>query len=162
MEQVFLCLGGNVGDTRQYLEQAIGLIDSRIGRVTAKSAIYQSEPWGFKAEQMFLNQVIVVETALEPQIVLEHCLQIETELGRTRGGNGYEPRTIDIDIIFFGNQIIKQPNLTVPHPLMHRRNFVLQPLCDVTPDFVHPVLGLTVSQLADVCDDKSAVKRLNS
>ena len=151
-----------MGDTRHYLEQAIALIDNRIGAVTAKSAIYQSEPWGLECDQWFLNQVVIAETELEPHIVLERCLQIETELGRTRSGNGYEPRTIDIDIIFFGNQIIKQPNLTVPHPLMHRRNFVLQPLCDVTPDFVHPVLGLTVSQLADVCDDKSAVKRLNS
>ena len=161
MEKVYLCLGGNVGETRQYLEQAIELINSRIGRVTAKSGIYQSEPWGFKAEQMFLNQVVIVETELAPNAVLERCLQIETELGRTRSGNGYEPRTIDIDIIFFGNQIIKQPNLTVPHPLMHRRNFVLKPLCDVAPYFVHPILGLTISQLADVCDDKAVVRRLN-
>ena len=161
MERVYLCLGGNVGDTRQYLEKAIDLIDSRIGRVTAKSGIYQSEPWGFKAEQMFLNQVVIAETELAPQIVLENCFQIEAELGRTRSGNGYEPRTIDIDIIFFGNQTINQPNLTVPHPLMHRRNFVLQPLCNVAPDFVHPVLGLTVKQLAAVCDDKAVVKRLN-
>ena len=161
MERVYLCLGGNVGDTRQYLEQAIGLIDSRIGRVTAKSAIYQSEPWGFKAEQMFLNQVVIAETELAPNAVIEQCLQIETELGRARSGNGYEPRTIDIDIIFFGNQKINQPNLIVPHPLMHRRNFVLQPLCNVAPDFVHPIFGLTVKQLVAVCDDKAVVKMLN-
>ena len=160
MEQVYLCLGGNVGDTRQYLEQAIGLIDSCIGRITAKSAIYQSEPWGFKAEQMFLNQIVVAETELAPNAVIEQCLQIETELGRARSGNGYEPRTIDIDIIFFGNQKINQPNLTVPHPLIHCRNFVLQPLCNVAPDFVHPVFGLTVKQLAAVCDDKAVVRRL--
>lgn len=161
MERVYLCLGGNVGDTRHYLEQAIGLIESRIGTVLQKSSIYWSEPWGFSAEQMFLNQIVVVETALESQIVLEHCLQIETELGRTRSGNGYEPRVIDIDIIFFGSQIIDTPNLKVPHPLMNRRNFVLQPLCEIAPDFVHPVFGLTVKQLAAVCDDKAVVKMLN-
>ena len=150
-----------MGDTRHYLEQAIGLIESRIGTVLQKSSIYWSEPWGFSAEQMFLNQIVVVETALESQIVLEHCLQIETELGRTRSGNGYEPRVIDIDIIFFGSQIIDTPNLKVPHPLMNRRNFVLQPLCEIAPDFVHPVFGLTVKQLAAVCDDKAVVKMLN-
>ena len=161
MEKVYLCLGGNIGDMRHYLEQAIALIDNRIGVVTAKSAIYQSEPWGLECSQWFLNQVVIAETELEPHIVLESCLKIETELGRTRSGNGYEPRTIDIDIIFFGNQIINTPDIQVPHPLMHLRNFVLQPLCDVARDFVHPVLGLTISQLADVCDDKAVVRRLN-
>ena len=150
-----------MGDTRHYLEQAIALIDNRIGAVTAKSAIYQSEPWGLECDQWFLNQVVIAETELEPHIVLERCLQIETELGRTRSGNGYEPRTIDIDIIFFGGQIIRQPDLQVPHPLMHRRNFVLQPMCDVAADFVHPVIGKTVRQLADECDDKSAVTPLH-
>ena len=160
MEKVYLCLGGNVGDTRQYLNQAISLISSRIGRVAAQSAVYQSEPWGFNAEQMFLNQAVMVETELEPHAVLERCLQIESELGRTRSGNGYEPRTTDIDIIFFGNQIIDTPDLQVPHPLMHRRNFVLQPLCEIAPNLVHPVFGLTVKQLADECGDSLQTVRL--
>ncbi|MBR6082173.1 MAG: 2-amino-4-hydroxy-6-hydroxymethyldihydropteridine diphosphokinase [Salinivirgaceae bacterium] len=159
MEKVYLCLGGNIGDTRNYLQNAVAIIGRRIGRVVSQSAVYQSEPWGFNAEQMFLNQVVVAETELEPHAVLELCLQIEAELGRTRSGNGYEPRTIDIDIVFFGQQIISQPDLQVPHPLMHRRNFVLRPLCDVAADFVHPVLGLTVRQLADICDDKAVVRK---
>lgn len=160
MEKVYLCLGGNVGDTRQYLNQAISLISSRIGTVTVQSSVYRSEPWGFNAEQMFLNQAVMVEPELEPHIVLERCLQIESELGRTRSGNGYEPRTIDIDIIFFGNQIIDTPDLKVPHPLMHRRNFVLQPLCEIAPNLVHPVFGLTVKQLADECGDSLQTVRL--
>lgn len=159
MEKVYLCLGGNIGDTRNYLQNAVAMISRRIGRVVSQSAVYQSEPWGFNAEQMFLNQVVVAETELEPHAVLELCLQIEAELGRTRSGNGYEPRTIDIDIVFFGQQIISQPDLQVPHPLMHRRNFVLRPLCDVAADLVHPVLGLTVRQLADICDDKAVVRK---
>lgn len=158
MEKVYLCLGGNIGDTRNYLQNAVAMIDHRIGHVVSQSAVYQSEPWGFNAKQMFLNQVVVAETELEPHAVLELCLQIEAELGRTRSGNGYEPRTIDIDIVFFGQQIISQPDLQVPHPLMHQRNFVLRPLCDVAADFVHPVFGLTVRQLADICDDKAVVK----
>ena len=159
MEKVYLCLGGNIGDTRNYLQNAVAMIGRRIGRVVSQSAVYQSEPWGFNAEQMFLNQVVVAETELEPHAVLELCLQIEAELGRTRSGNGYEPRTIDIDIVFFGQQIVSQPDLQVPHPLMHRRNFVLRPLCDVAADFVHPVFGLTVKQLAAICDDKAVVRK---
>ena len=160
METVYLCLGGNVGDTHDYLNRAIGLIESRIGKTVQLSGIYQSEPWGLECSQWFLNQVVAVETELEPNAVLERCLQMESELGRTRSGNDYEPRTIDIDIIFFGHQIISQPDLQVPHPLMHRRNFVLQPMCDVAADFVHPVIGKTVSQLLEECDDKSAVTPL--
>ena len=159
MEKVYLCLGGNIGDTRNYLQNAVAMIGRRIGRIVSQSAVYQSEPWGFNAEQMFLNQVVVAETELEPHAVLELCLQIEAELGRTRSGNGYEPRTIDIDIVFFGQQIVNQPDLQVPHPLMHRRNFVLRPLCDVAADFVHPVFGLTVKQLAAICDDKAVVRK---
>ena len=154
-------MGGNKGDTRTYLERATAAIESRIGRIAERSAIYWSEPWGFEAEQMFLNQIVVAETALEPYVVLERCLQIETELGRTRSGNGYEPRTIDIDIIFFGNRIINTPNLKVPHPLMHQRNFVLRPLADVAPDFVHPVSGLTVRQLADACSDNGKCEKVD-
>ena len=158
MEQVYLCLGGNVGDTRQYLSRAIELIDSRIGAVMQKSDVYRSEPWGMECDQWFLNQSVMVETEFEPQVVLEQCLQIEAELGRTRSGNGYEPRTIDIDIIFFGNQVISQPNLTVPHPFMHRRNFVLRPLCQIAPDFVHPVFGESLERLVEMCPDKSVVE----
>ena len=153
MKKAYLCLGGNKGDVRSYLERASTAIGNRIGHITERSAIYWSEPWGFKAEQMFLNQIVVAETELEPHVVLERCLQIETELGRTRSGNGYEPRTIDIDIIFFGDNIIDTPDLKVPHPLMHQRNFVLRPLADVAPDFVHPIFGLTIKQLADACSD---------
>ena len=160
MEKVYLCLGGNIGDTRNYLQNAVAMIGRRIGRVVSQSAVYQSEPWGFNAEQMFLNQVVVAETELEPHAVLELCLQIEAELGRTRSGNGYEPRTIDIDIVFFGQQIISQPDLQVPHPLMHRRNFVLRPLCDVAADFVHPVFRKTVHQILTECDDNAMVKQL--
>ena len=160
METVYLCLGGNVGETHDYLNRAIGLIESRIGKIVQSSGIYLSEPWGLECSQWFLNQVVAAETKLEPHAVLEHCLQIESELGRTRSGNGYEPRTIDIYIIFFGHQIVSQPDLQVPHPLMHQRNFVLQPLCDVAADFVHPVFRKTVHQILAECDDNAMVKQL--
>lgn len=147
-----------MGDTRHYLKRAIELVNSRIGAVVLESGTYRSEPWGLDCAQWFLNQVIMVETALEPGSVLKHCLQIEAELGRTRSGNGYEPRTIDIDIIFFGKQVIDTTDLKVPHPLMHQRNFVLRPLCDIAPNFVHPVIGSTIQQLTELCGDKLVVE----
>ena len=151
-----------MGDTRHYLEQAVAMIGKQIGHIISQSPIYQSEPWGFNAKQMFLNQSVMVKTELEPHAVLEHCLQIESELGRTRSGNGYEPRTIDIDIIFYGSRIINQPDLKVPHPLMHLRNFVLRPLCDIAPDFVHPTLNKAISQLASECEDNGECERMVS
>lgn len=147
-------MGGNIGNTQAVFKKAIEQIESGIGRCVLKSRLYTTEPWGFEAEQLFLNQVVVVETELEPHAVLELCLQTEAELGRTRG-NGYQSRTIDIDILFFDNRIIDLPDLKVPHPLLHLRNFVLQPMCDVAPQLVHPVLKKTMEQLRAECADEA-------
>ena len=154
MNTAYLCLGGNIGNTQAIFNKAIEQIESGIGRCVLKSRLYATEPWGFEAEQLFLNQVVAVATELEPHAVLEQCLLIEAELGRTRSGNGYQPRTIDIDILFIDNQIIDFPDLKVPHPLLHLRNFVLQPMCDVAPKFVHPVLKKTMAELRDECPDE--------
>lgn len=154
MATAYLCLGGNIGNTQAVFKKAIEQIESGIGRCVLKSRLYTTEPWGFEAEQLFLNQVVVVETELEPHAVLELCLQTEAELGRTRG-NSYQSRTIDIDILFFDNRIIDLPDLKVPHPLLHLRNFVLQPMCDVAPKLVHPVLKKTMEQLRAECADEA-------
>lgn len=153
MNTAYLCLGGNIGDTRAVFEKAIALIESRIGRCVRKSRLYVTEPWGFEADTPFLNQVVVVETEHEPHAVLEFCQQIEAELGRTRSGKGYQSRTIDIDILFIDNLITDLPDLKIPHPFMHLRNFVLQPMCDVAPQLVHPVLKKTMTQLRAECED---------
>lgn len=150
MSLVYLCLGGNVGDTQKYLDKSIAEIGRRIGAVCSQSAVYETEPWGFTAEQMFLNQVVAVRTELEPHAILLECQQIEKELGRVRHGKGYESRCIDIDIVFIDSQIIDTDDLKVPHPLMHKRLFVLNPMCDIAPDFVHPVLGKTMRELKDL------------
>ena len=149
-----LLLGGNIGDTAGLLAEARGLIEARIGRIARQSALYGSEAWGFEAGQDFINQAIVASTPLPPHEVLRHALQIEAELGRTRNGRGYSDRTMDIDIIFYGDRVIDEPQLVVPHPRLHLRNFVLVPLCEIMPDFAHPVLGKTISQLLDECPDK--------
>ncbi|MBR5168334.1 MAG: 2-amino-4-hydroxy-6-hydroxymethyldihydropteridine diphosphokinase [Salinivirgaceae bacterium] len=154
MNTAYLCLGGNIGNTQAIFKKAIEQIESGIGRCVLKSRLYTTEPWGFEAEQLFLNQVVAVTTELEPHAVLEQCLLIEAELGRTRSGNGYQPRTIDIDILFIDNQIIDLPDLKIPHPLLHLRNFVLQPMCDIAPKFVHPILKKTMAELRDECPDE--------
>jgi len=161
METVYLSLGGNMGDTRTIFHKAIRLIESRIGLCVKKSHLYQTEPWGFSSDKLFLNQVLAVETRLEPVSILKQCLQIEAELGRTRSGKGYESRIIDIDILFIGNKIIDQPDLKVPHPLIAKRNFVLKPMCEIAPDFIHAVMKESIAQLCSHCTDSMACVRID-
>ncbi len=156
-----LLLGGNMGNSVELCHKAVELIGTEIGTITATSALYCSEAWGFEAEQHFVNQAVVASTRLSPTLVLDKALAIEVSLGRTRSGNGYSSRTMDIDIIFYGNQVIDNaPRLIVPHPRMHLRNFVLIPLCDIIPEYVHPVFGKTIRQLLGECTDTSGVWRL--
>ena len=156
-----LLLGGNIGDTAGMLKEACRQIAQQIGPIEKQSALYGSEAWGFEAEHHFVNQAVVASTRLSPTLVLDKALAIEAALGRTRSGNGYSSRTMDIDIIFYGNQVIDNaPRLIVPHPRMHLRNFVLIPLCDIIPEYVHPVFGKTIRQLLGECTDTSGVWRL--
>lgn len=157
-----LLLGGNVGDTAEMVQEACRQIELQIGPIEKRSALYGSEAWGFETEQDFINQAVVVKTPLPPHRVLELALEIEKQLGRKRSGNGYSSRTMDIDIIFFGDSVIDEPDLVVPHPRMHLRNFVLVPLCEILPDFVHPVFGKTIRQLLDECPDEGKVWELIS
>lgn len=159
VETVFL-LGGNVGDSAELCRQAVELIEKQIGKTTRVSSLYGSEAWGFSAEQHFVNQAVAVSTDLSPTLVLEKALDIEAQLGRKRSGKGYSSRTMDIDVIFYGSEIIDTPRLTAPHPRLHLRNFVLVPLCDIIPDFVHPVFGKTVRQLLDECPDEGKVWKI--
>ena len=156
-----LLLGGNVGDTAEMLKEACRQIEQQIGPIEKQSALYGSEAWGFETEQDFINQAVVVRTSLPPHRVLELALEIEALLGRKRSGVGYSSRTMDIDIIFYGSEIIDTPRLTVPHPRLHLRNFVLVPLCEILPDFVHPVFGKNIRQLLDECPDDGKVWRID-
>ena len=127
------------------------------------SAAYESEPWGFEAEEWFLNRVIVLETELGPESLLAELLDIEKELGRVRHPEveGYCSRTADLDILYYGDRVIQTPTLTVPHPRLHLRRFALLPLCDVMPDFVHPVFQMTQMELLQRCPDESMVRELD-
>ena len=158
-ETVFVLLGSNLGDRELLVNQASKMIGERCGKIVAKSRLYESEPWGFKSEHWFLNQVVKVETALSPDDLMKELLEIEKELGRDRSvpHEGYVSRPMDLDILYFGSEIIDTQMVTAPHPRLHERRFTLLPLCDVAPDFVHPVMKKTNLQLLDECQDAGKV-----
>ena len=160
--RVTLLIGGNQGNRAELLQQACNMIGQEIGDIVQLSSIYESEAWGFEAEQSFLNQAVVVETRLDAQQVLNKALAIEAELGRVRMGNGYASRTMDIDILFVDDNCIDTPELIVPHPRIHQRNFVLVPLCEIMPDFVHPILQKTMSNLLKISPDEGKITRYNA
>ena len=152
-------MGSNLGDRESFLFKAIGSIDKQIGFVLKKSALFETEPWGFETNNKFLNMVVELETSLLPEVVLKECLSIEAELGRIRGmTEGYSSRTIDIDILFYDDLVLSTEELIVPHPHIQNRRFILAPMCDVAPEFMHPVLNKSIKFLLEECDDDGQVK----
>ena len=162
METSYLMLGGNVGDRMNYLCRSIDLLRRDAGKLTAMSAVYESEPWGFDDSCYFLNQAIAIETELVPHALLETVKRIEQTLGRmpTRKRSSYQARTIDIDILLYGNLVINAPELVIPHPRMIERMFVLQPMAELAPDLEHPVLRRTMSYLKERCTDTKKIKAM--
>ena len=159
MIDVFLLLGSNLGDRKGYLQKAIDLIETELGVVTQKSSIYETEAWGKTDEPNYLNQVVQVNTTLPARQVLEKVLQIETKMGRVREMK-WGARIIDIDILFYGQDIITEPGLTVPHPELHNRKFTLEPLSEISPDWQHPVFKKSIFQLKSELKDNLIVKKL--
>ena len=146
--ETLLLLGGNIGDVSATLDQAEAMIGELTGTVLSRSRDHWTEPWGFADDRLFLNRALVVRTDLSPHGLLEKCLGIERQLGRTRAeGQRYSARTIDIDLLLCGDQVISSPELVVPHPRMHERAFTLAPAADVAPDWPHPLLQRTVLNL---------------
>ncbi|MCB0461510.1 MAG: 2-amino-4-hydroxy-6-hydroxymethyldihydropteridine diphosphokinase [Flavobacteriaceae bacterium] len=158
---IYISLGSNKGDKFKNLQNAIDLIHQKIGFVSSISRVYKTEAIGFEGDD-FLNTCIVVETNLKPKKAMRLLLSVEKELGRTRNNaKGYQSRIIDLDIIFYNDEIIDTKLLTVPHPEMHKRRFVLQPLKDIAPQVEHPKKKKTVAELLEQSKDKSEVDSIN-
>jgi len=157
MAKVYFVIGGNLGDREQYIERTKSLISERVGFILRSSSIYESEPWGFEHNQDFLNQVIIVDTQLSPASLLLEISFIEGVLGRERNCAGYCSRTVDIDILFYDQQVLLTPSLIIPHKHLHKRLFVLTPLTELVPDMIHPLFSITIRELMAICDDTTKV-----
>lgn len=160
MHKAYLLLGSNLGNRHQHLADAELLISSGIGKIMNASSVYESAPWGFTDQPAFLNKVLLIETALLPNDLMQKILATEIQLGRVRKEKWHE-RIIDIDILFFDDQIIQTDDLTIPHPHLHERRFTLVPLNEIASQLQHPVLKKSIHQLLDECEDDSLVKKIN-
>ena len=161
MNKVYLLTGGNVGNRQQYLQESADLIETACGTITASSAIYETAPWGKTDQTAFLNQALQLATTLAPDELMKKLLAIEQMAGRKRTEK-YGPRTIDIDILLFNNEMVHTPFLIIPHPQMANRRFVLEPLNEIAATYVHPVLKKTIAQLLQACPDPLPVKKFSA
>jgi 2-amino-4-hydroxy-6-hydroxymethyldihydropteridine diphosphokinase len=157
MNLIYLSLGSNLGHRKQHLDEAIKLIQSRIGSIERVSHYYESDPWGYSSAYRFCNCCVSLQTPIEPLPLMDLLLEIEQEMGRQREGPGYSDRVIDIDMLLYGDRKLDHPRLTLPHPSMGDRRFVLAPLAEIAPEVIHPVAGISISKMLQVCADQSEV-----
>ncbi|OIQ28819.1 MAG: 2-amino-4-hydroxy-6-hydroxymethyldihydropteridine diphosphokinase [Bacteroidetes bacterium MedPE-SWsnd-G2] len=161
-KSVFIGLGSNEGNSLRFLQMAVDALFDKIGEISAISKVYKTKSVGFDGPD-FLNACVKVETSYSPEVLIEKILNIETELGRKRNdGQGYSSRCIDIDILYYESDIIDTPRLIVPHPHIHKRQFVLQPLKDIAAEVLHPVFEKTTTDLLVGCIDNSPVSLASS
>jgi 2-amino-4-hydroxy-6-hydroxymethyldihydropteridine diphosphokinase len=159
MIDVFLLFGSNLGNRHLFLNQAIERIERDISPVMKVSSVYETQSWGKTGEPDYLNQVIMLQTDLPAWAILQKILNIENILGRRREEK-WGSRTIDIDILFYGEEIVNEPGLHIPHPELHKRRFTLAPLAEIAPKFIHPVLNKNILQIKSELKDNLIVKKL--
>jgi 2-amino-4-hydroxy-6-hydroxymethyldihydropteridine diphosphokinase len=157
MNTVYLGLGGNMGNRLLMLHSALRYIENKIGSIVSFSSVYETAAWGNKGQAAFLNQAVKVSTDLKVEKVLKIILSIEEKMGRMRGNLRWQERIIDIDILFFNDNIIRKEKISVPHPEIPNRKFVLVPMVEIDAEFVHPVLKKTMRELLNSCPDELEV-----
>lgn len=161
MHQVFLGIGGNIGNKPANFRKVQNLIGRQIGVISKQSSVYESPPWGFHAEKKFWNQVLKVETELSPTEILSEITKIESAFNRKRHSGGYVSREMDVDILCYDDIFIETEELIIPHPRLHQRLFVLVPLAEIAPGLKHPLFRMTSRQLLENCKDESAIKKVD-
>jgi len=160
MHKCHLLLGSNLGNRTENIFKALNLIELQIGRISSVSAFYETEPWGFNSPEQFLNKAAIVETRHSPHEILSQIHQIEKNLGRERmTRSDYASREIDIDILFFDDEIINTETLVIPHPQLQNRKFALIPLAEISSEKIHPVIKKSVYQLLEECPDQLMVNK---
>lgn len=160
MHFLYLGMGGNMGNKRSNFKKVYKLIENEIGIIQKLSSVYESEPWGFSSKNMFWNQVLLVKTNLEPMDILNRISSIELHFGRKRVEGAYQSRKIDLDLLFYDDLIMESKSLTIPHPLIPQRLFVLIPMAEIAPGFVHPHLQTDILDLLKQCPDTSKITKL--
>lgn len=158
MVRAYLGLGTNLGNRKENLANARKKLEDSCAIIENVSPVYLSVPLGFSSNNDFYNQVVEISTGADAYDLLDHIQEIENRMGRTRSGRGYSDRIIDIDILFYENQIISSKPLIIPHPLLHKRMFVLQPMADIAPAFVHPVFNKSITELIKDCSASPATQ----
>jgi 2-amino-4-hydroxy-6-hydroxymethyldihydropteridine diphosphokinase len=157
MNKAIFLLGSNLEDPVGNLTKAAALIEKEVGEIEKSSSIYITEPWGFEHKNDFYNQILVINTPMGSSELMAHNLKIEEQMGRVRVQTGYSARIIDIDILFYNEEVINEPGLTIPHPRIAERKFTLVPLVELMPGYIHPLLNKSIRKLMEECKDESRV-----
>ncbi len=162
MHKVFLGIGGNIGNKHDNFNKVYHIIKNELGKIIKSSPVYETPPWGFNAKENFWNQVLIIETNLSPEELLQKVTEIESRFGRVRDIGKYNSREMDIDILYYDDMFMETDNLIIPHPKIHQRKFVLVPLNEIAPDFKHPLFRLTSMQMLENCKDASVILKLGN
>ncbi len=157
-QKVYISLGGNLGQRHRFIHGALRSLEQRLGKLIAASQLYETPPWGFESDHAFLNAVAIFHTSSSPQEVLEILLNTERTFGRKRTeGIGYTSRTLDLDLLFYGDEVLRAEDLELPHPRIPQRAFVLVPLAEIAGDYIHPLEQKTIRELLTLCPDTSPI-----